>query len=181
MWTLGASVCFVVNQAIVDKRAASVTISGEQAPFNSAKGLPMWYQTELTLRPRRRGFHLITRDVEQVLEPLSQMHIGLLHIFIQHTSASLTINENADPTVRNDFEQVFNRLVPENAPYYEHTLEGSDDLPAHIKASLLGPALTIPIRDGQLALGTWQGIYLCEHRDHGGSRRLVLTLQGQAL
>jgi secondary thiamine-phosphate synthase enzyme len=143
------------------------------------KGLPMWYQTELKLRPRSRGFHLITHDIKQALEPLSRIQIGLLHIFIQHTSASLTINENADPTVRSDFEQVFNRLVPENAPYYEHTLEGSDDLPAHIKSSLLGPELTIPIRDGQLTLGSWQGIYLCEHRNHGGSRRLILTLQGQ--
>ncbi|QHJ87510.1 YjbQ family protein [Aequoribacter fuscus] len=141
----------------------------------------MWYQTELRLRPRIRGFHLITRDIEQALEPLRQMHMGLLHVFIKHTSASLTINENADPTVRSDFEQVFDRLVPENAPYYEHTLEGSDDLPAHIKSSLLGPELTIPIRNGQLTLGTWQGIYLCEHRDQGGSRTLVLTLQGQTL
>jgi secondary thiamine-phosphate synthase enzyme len=141
----------------------------------------MWYQTELRLRPRIRGFHLITRDIEQALEPLRQMHMGLLHVFIKHTSASLTINENADPTVRSDFEQVFDRLVPENAPYYEHTLEGSDDLPAHIKSSLLGPELTIPIRNGQLTLGTWQGIYLCEHRDHGGGRTLVLTLHGQTL
>lgn len=141
----------------------------------------MWYQTELRLRPRIRGFHLITRDIEQALEPLRQMHMGLLHVFIKHTSASLTINENADPTVRSDFEQVFNRLVPDNAPYYEHTLEGSDDLPAHIKSSLLGPELTIPIRNGQLTLGTWQGIYLCEHRDQGGSRTLVLTLQGQTV
>ena len=141
----------------------------------------MWYQTELRLRPQIRGFHLITRDIEQALEPLQQVDMGLLHVFIKHTSASLTINENADPTVRSDFEQVFNRLVPENAPYYEHTLEGSDDLPAHIKSSLLGPELTIPIRNGQLTLGTWQGIYLCEHRDQGGSRTLVLTLQGQPL
>lgn len=141
----------------------------------------MWYQTELKLRPRNRGFHLITHDLERALEPLPQMRVGLLHIFIQHTSASLTINENADPTVRSDFERVFNRLVPENAPYYEHTLEGSDDLPAHIKSSLLGPELTIPICDGRLTLGTWQGIYLCEHRNHSGSRRLVLTLQGQTV
>jgi len=102
-----------------------------------------------------------------------------MHVFIQHTSASLTINENADPTVRTDFESVFNRLVKENEPYYRHTLEGSDDLPAHIKASLLGPSVTIPITDGQLNLGTWQGIYLCEHRNYGGSRRLVITLNGE--
>ena len=140
----------------------------------------MWHQTELTLGSRARGFHLITQDIEQAIAPLRQVEVGLLHVFIQHTSASLTINENADPTVRADFEQVFNRLVPENAPYYEHTLEGSDDLPAHIKSSLLGSELTIPIRDGQLTLGTWQGIYLCEHRDYGGSRTLVLTLQGQS-
>lgn len=107
------------------------------------------------------------------------MSVGLLHVFIQHTSASLTINENADPTVRTDFESVFNRLVPENQPFYQHTLEGSDDLPAHIKSSILGPSLTIPVTDGELNLGTWQGIYLCEHRNYGGSRRVILTLQGE--
>ena len=110
---------------------------------------------------------------------LADVSVGLLHVFIQHTSASLTINENADPTVRVDFEEVFSRLVPENQPYYKHNDEGPDDLPAHIKSSLLGPSLTIPVTDGRLALGTWQGIYLCEHRDYGGSRRLVLTLQGE--
>ena len=108
------------------------------------------------------------------------MDVGLLHVFIQHTSASLTINENADPTVRQDFEQVFNRLVPENQPYYRHNDEGSDDLPAHIKSSLLGPSVSIPVTAGRLALGTWQGVYLCEHRDYGGSRRLVLTLTGSS-
>ncbi|MDG0979410.1 MAG: secondary thiamine-phosphate synthase enzyme YjbQ [Halieaceae bacterium] len=140
----------------------------------------MWHQTELTLRSRARGFHLITQEIEQAIAPIGQIELGLLHVFIQHTSASLTINENTDPTVRTDFEQVFNRLVPENAPYYEHTLEGSDDLPAHIKSSLLGPELTIPVHKGRLQLGTWQGIYLCEHRDYGGSRTLILTLQGQS-
>jgi len=138
----------------------------------------MWYQTEVTLRPRGRGFHLITGEIERATEPMGQLDIGLLHIFIQHTSASLTINENADPTVRSDFENVFNRLIPENAPYYEHTLEGRDDLPAHIKSSLLGSELTVPVRSGRLCLGNWQGIYLCEHRDYGGGRTLILTLQG---
>jgi len=138
-----------------------------------------WLQTSLQLKPRARGFHLITHEIEHALPRLREHELGLLHIFIRHTSASLTINENADPTVRGDFERVFSRLVPENAPYYEHTLEGSDDMPAHIKSSLLGPELTVPVSGGRLALGTWQGIYLCEHRDHGGARTLVLTLQGQ--
>lgn len=139
----------------------------------------MWVQKTIQLKARSRGFHLITRDIEHALPELADVSVGLLHVFIQHTSASLTINENADPTVRVDFEEVFSRLVPENQPYYKHNDEGPDDLPAHIKSSLLGPSLTIPVTDGRLALGTWQGIYLCEHRDYGGSRRLVLTLQGE--
>ncbi|TPD55246.1 MAG: YjbQ family protein [Thalassolituus maritimus] len=139
----------------------------------------MWTQKTIQLKARPRGFHLITREVEQALPELADVSVGLLHVFIQHTSASLTINENADPTVRVDFEKVFSRLVPENQPYYKHNDEGPDDLPAHIKSSLLGPSLTIPVTNGKLALGTWQGIYLCEHRDYGGSRRLVLTLQGE--
>ena len=139
----------------------------------------MWVQKTIQLKARPRGFHLITRDIEHALPELADVSVGLLHVFIQHTSASLTINENADPTVRVDFEEVFSRLVPENQPYYKHNDEGPDDLPAHIKSSLLGPSLTIPVSDGRLALGTWQGIYLCEHRDYGGSRRLVLTLQGE--
>ena len=138
----------------------------------------MWTQKTIQLKARARGFHLITREIEQALPELADVSVGLLHVFIQHTSASLTINENADPTVRVDFEEVFSRLVPENQPYYKHNDEGPDDLPAHIKSSLLGPSLTIPVTNGKLALGTWQGIYLCEHRDYGGSRRLVLTLQG---
>ena len=138
----------------------------------------MWTQKTIQLKARARGFHLITRDIEQALPELAGVSVGLLHVFIQHTSASLTINENADPTVRVDFEEVFSRLVPENQPYYKHNDEGPDDLPAHIKSSLLGPSLTIPVTNGRLALGTWQGIYLCEHRDYGGSRRLILTLQG---
>ena len=139
----------------------------------------MWTQKTIQLKARARGFHLITRDIEQALPELAGVSVGLLHVFIQHTSASLTINENADPTVRVDFEEVFSRSVPENQPYYKHNDEGPDDLPAHIKSSLLGPSLTIPVTDGRLALGTWQGIYLCEHRDYGGSRRLVLTLHGE--
>ncbi|TNC92699.1 MAG: hypothetical protein CSH36_03185 [Thalassolituus sp.] len=139
----------------------------------------MWTQKTLQLKSRSRGFHLITHDIEQAIPELRRVSVGLLHVFIQHTSASLTINENADPTVRTDFESVFNRLVPENQPFYQHTLEGSDDLPAHIKSSILGPSLTIPVTDGELNLGTWQGIYLCEHRNYGGSRRVILTLQGE--
>ena len=140
----------------------------------------MWLQKEIRLKEKRRGFHLVSGEILAQLPELSRINIGLAHIFIQHTSASLTINENADPTVRSDFEAVFNRLVPENQPYYQHTLEGSDDLPAHIKSSLLGPSLTIPVTDGAFNLGTWQGIYLCEHRNHGGSHRLVITLQGES-
>lgn len=131
-------------------------------------------QVFITLPSYRRGFHLITRVIEQHLPALPDK--GLLHILIKHTSAGLTINENADPSVRSDFEQVFNRLVPENQNYYSHTLEGADDLPAHIKSSLVGPSLTIPITNKRLNLGTWQGIYLCEFRNSGGARDLVLTI-----
>ncbi|TVV43405.1 MULTISPECIES: secondary thiamine-phosphate synthase enzyme YjbQ [Thalassolituus] len=138
----------------------------------------MWLQQEIQLSAKARGFHLITGEILRQLPQLKQIQTGLAHIFIQHTSASLTVNENADPTVRSDFEAVFNRLVPEGEPYYRHTLEGDDDLPAHIKASLLGPSVTLPVTDGAFNLGTWQGIYLCEHRDHGGPRRLLVTLQG---
>jgi secondary thiamine-phosphate synthase enzyme len=133
-------------------------------------------QAELTLRARSRGFHLITDEILQGLSELSGIHAGLLHVFIKHTSASLTINEDADPSVRHDFERHFNEMVPQNAPYYQHTQEGPDDMPAHLKASILGSSVSIPITDGQLNMGTWQGIYLCEHRDHGGPRRVVLTL-----
>ncbi len=139
----------------------------------------MWIQTEIQLRARPRGFHLITDEVLQALDDLAGFTTGMMNIFIQHTSASLTINENADPSVRQDFESVFNRLVPENEAYYLHTDEGSDDLPAHIKSSLLGSSLNIPIVNGRLGLGVWQGIYLCEHRNHGGSRRLIVTLHGE--
>ncbi|MFO6422235.1 secondary thiamine-phosphate synthase enzyme YjbQ [Motilimonas sp. KMU-193] len=139
----------------------------------------MWLQKEIELLPKRRGFHLVTTEIVEQLPELKKFSMGLAHIFIQHTSASLTINENADATVRQDFESYFNRSVPENEPYYRHTYEGSDDLPAHLKSSLLGNSLTIPISHGQLNLGMWQGIYLGEHRNDGGSRRLVITIQGE--
>ena len=138
-----------------------------------------WHQYVITLEPRSRGFHLVTRELLKQVPALSNIQIGLAHFFIQHTSASLTLNENASPEVRRDMEAYFNRAVPEDAPYFEHTLEGPDDMPAHIKASTMGSGLTIPIRDGRLALGTWQGIYLGEHRNHGGPRRVVVTLQGE--
>src|ERR1700709_1102545 len=139
----------------------------------------MWIQREITLRPHPRGFHPSPRGVSSARPGREVCRVGLLHLFIRHTSASLTLNENASPDVREDFESYFDEAVAENAPYWTHTLEGSDDMPAHIKASLLGPSLTIPVAGGRLALGTWQGIYLCEHRDHGGSRSLVATLQGE--
>ncbi|WP_266203557.1 secondary thiamine-phosphate synthase enzyme YjbQ [Pontibacter kalidii] len=138
----------------------------------------MWFQKEIRLPAVKRGFHLITDLLEAQLPELEGINVGLAHIFIKHTSASLTINENADPTVRQDFERHFNHMVPENQPYYRHTLEGSDDMPAHLKAAMLGTSVTIPIRDGQFNLGTWQGIYLCEHRDHASKRTVVVTLQG---
>lgn len=138
-----------------------------------------WDQKTLALEARPRGFHLVTRDILQQLPELARYRLGLLHLFITHTSASITINENADPDVRADMERHFNQLVPENQPHYEHTLEGPDDMPAHIKTVLAGVSLSIPIRDGQLALGTWQGIYLGEHRDRAGQRRLVATVQGE--
>ncbi|OOF22595.1 secondary thiamine-phosphate synthase enzyme YjbQ [Salinivibrio sp. IB872] len=138
----------------------------------------MWYQTEIQLRPRPRGFHLITDDIVSALPILDEIDIGMVQVFIKHTSASLTLNENADPTVRQDMEAHFNHSVPERAPYYQHTYEGDDDMPAHLKASLLGASVTVPISQGRLNLGTWQGIYLGEHRDHGGTRTLVVTVQG---
>lgn len=136
------------------------------------------FQKEVKISARPRGFHLVTKEVLEQLEELKDFQAGILHVFIKHTSAGLTINENADPTVREDFEAHFNEIVPENQPYYKHTQEGSDDMPAHIKASLLGSSLQIPITNGKLNLGTWQGIYLCEHRNHGGSRKLILTIVG---
>jgi secondary thiamine-phosphate synthase enzyme len=135
-------------------------------------------QSELTLEPRPRGFHLVTDEVEAALPDLRRMSVGVAHVFIRHTSASLALNENASPSVRADFESWANQAVPEDAPFWTHTLEGSDDMPAHVKASLFGPSLTLPVKDGRFALGTWQGIYLCEHRDHGGPRELVVTAFG---
>jgi secondary thiamine-phosphate synthase enzyme len=136
-------------------------------------------QKEITLRPRDRGFHLVTSEIVSQIPELKTVRRGILHVFIKHTSASLTLNENADPSVRADFESYFSRLAPENAPYCEHDLEGADDMPAHLKASILGNSVTIPVTEGRLNLGTWQGIYLCEHRDRGGPRDLVLTLTGE--
>ena len=139
----------------------------------------MWIQKEISLNPRPRGFHLITNEILQKIQEIGDISIGTMEIFIKHTSASLTINEDADPTVRDDFESHFNQIVPENAPYYKHTIEGPDDMPAHLKSSILGSSVTIPITNGTLNLGTWQGIYLCEHRNHGSSRNVVLTLTGK--
>jgi secondary thiamine-phosphate synthase enzyme len=140
----------------------------------------VWLQRELTLQPRARGFHLITGEVLAALPELGELAVGLLHLLIRHTSASLTLNENASPEVRRDLEAWFNEAVQERSPLWTHTLEGSDDMPAHVKASLLGPTLTLPVNGGDLALGTWQGIYLCEHRDRGGARSLVATVWGEA-
>lgn len=138
-----------------------------------------FFQNEIKLNPYSRGFHLITQAILNALPEINQIKIGQLQVFIKHTSASLTINENADFTVRTDFESHFNKMVPENAPYYKHTYEGSDDMPAHIKASLLGASIEIPITNGKLNLGIWQGIYLCEHRNYGGGRQVVVTAFGQ--
>jgi secondary thiamine-phosphate synthase enzyme len=138
----------------------------------------MWIQKEIQLKARTRGFHLITEELLRELPELRNFKVGMMNIFIMHTSASLTINENADPTVRQDFESYFNHAVPEDEPYYIHQDEGPDDLPAHLKSSILGSSLNIPIADGRPRLGTWQGIYLCEHRNRGGSRSVVVTIQG---
>ncbi|WP_431163300.1 secondary thiamine-phosphate synthase enzyme YjbQ [Flagellimonas beolgyonensis] len=138
-----------------------------------------FYQKELKLPSYRRGFHLITDTILEAIPELAQMKMGMLHVFIKHTSASLTINENADPTVRLDFESHMNKMVPENAPYYVHNYEGPDDMPAHIKASLMGASVQVPITNGRLNMGIWQGIYLCEHRNHASGRKLVITAFGQ--
>lgn len=137
----------------------------------------MIHQISFSLKARQRGFHLVTEEVLRQLPALPK--VGLLHLFIQHTSAALSINENADPDVRIDMESIFNRLVKENEPYYEHVFEGSDDMPAHAKSSIIGPQISIPITNGRLNLGTWQGIYLCEFRNYGGSRRVVATIIGE--
>jgi secondary thiamine-phosphate synthase enzyme len=138
----------------------------------------IWLQRRITLDARPRGFHLVTREVLEALPELVDVRVGLLHLLIQHTSASLALNENASPDVRRDFETWFDRAVPEGAPYWTHTLEGDEDMPAHIKAALLGPSLTLPVGRGRPLLGTWQGIYLCEHRDRGGARHVVATAWG---
>jgi secondary thiamine-phosphate synthase enzyme len=138
----------------------------------------IWLQHEIRLEPRPRGFHLVTREVLSAMPDLGRIRVGMLHLLIRHTSASLALNENASPDVRRDFETWFNHVVPERAPYWTHTLEGPDDMPAHIKAALLGPSLSLPIAGGRPALGTWQGIYLCEHRDRGGARSVVATAWG---
>ena len=147
-------------------------------PYPRPERIDMWLQKEIRLAPKPRGFHLITHEVLRELPELGDFRIGMMNVFILHTSASLTLNENADPTVRQDFESWFNHAVPEDEPYL-HRDEGADDLPAHIKSSLLGASLNIPIADGRPKLGSWQGIYLCEHRNHGGSRRIMVTVQGE--
>ena len=139
----------------------------------------MWYQTQITLSAKSRGFHIITDEVLKEIPEIENISKGIAHIFIQHTSASLTINENADPSVRRDFATHFKRMVPEDTSMYEHTLEGPDDMTSHIKSSILGHSLSIPITNGKFNFGTWQGIYLCEHRNNGGNRRLVVTLHGE--
>ena len=139
-----------------------------------------WIQKEIHISRKPRGFHLITQEVLSSFSELSQINRGILQVFIQHTSASLTINENADSTVRSDFEAHFNEMIPENQPYYRHTMEGSDDMPAHLKSSILGSSIQVPITSGSLNLGTWQGIYLCEHRNHSGPLTLVLTAWGES-
>jgi len=138
-----------------------------------------WIQKEIRLPSKPRGFHLITDEILNEISELKSINFGMMNVFIKHTSASLTINEDADPTVRMDFESHFNEMIPENQPYYRHTMEGSDDMPAHLKASILGSSVQIPITNGNLNMGTWQGIYLCEHRNYGGSRKVVVTIWGE--
>jgi secondary thiamine-phosphate synthase enzyme len=139
----------------------------------------VWIQEQISLRPRPRGFHLITDEITAGVPELERIAVGMAHVFVRHTSASLTLNENASPDVRRDFAAWFDRAVPDGADYFVHTLEGPDDMPAHIKSSLTGSSLTLPVRDGRFALGTWQGIYLCEHRDSGGARDLIVTAFGE--
>ena len=139
----------------------------------------MWAQASLRLRSRPRGFHLVTAEIEAGIPQLGRLRVGIAHLFLRHTSASLALNENASPDVLRDFSSFFDVAVPEDAPYWTHTLEGPDDMPAHVKSALLGPSLTLPVAGGRLALGTWQGIYLCEHRDSGGARELTVTLSGE--
>jgi secondary thiamine-phosphate synthase enzyme len=140
----------------------------------------MWIQKEISLSPKSRGFHLVTSEILDKFKAIDDVKTGVLHLFIKHTSAGLTLNENADPSVRRDFESHFNRMVPEDMSLFEHTLEGADDMTSHIKSSILGHSVSIPVTNGRLNLGTWQGIYLCEHRNRGGSRTLVVTLHGES-
>ncbi|MCL5030824.1 MAG: secondary thiamine-phosphate synthase enzyme YjbQ [Bacteroidetes bacterium] len=139
----------------------------------------MWHQKEISLAAKGRGFHLVTDEILKHIPEIKKIKIGTAHIFIKHTSASLAINENADPSVRIDLETHFNKIIPEDMPYYQHNTEGSDDMPAHIKSVVIGSSLLIPITNGRLNLGTWQGIYLCEHRDYGGQRKIVITISGE--
>ncbi|MCK5121276.1 MAG: secondary thiamine-phosphate synthase enzyme YjbQ [Methylococcales bacterium] len=139
----------------------------------------MWFQKKISMQARCRGFHLVTDEIVRDIPELKQIKVGLLHLFIQHTSVSLVINENADPDVRTDMEAYFNQAIPENEPYFRHVLEGSDDMPAHLKAVILGGELTIPVAGGRLQMGVWQGIYLCEHRNNAGSRGIIATLNGE--
>ena len=139
----------------------------------------MWLQKNIQIKPCSRGFHIITDHIINKVPEIEKINIGVLHLFIKHTSASLTLNENTDQTVRKDFENHFNELVPENQPYYQHTFEGPDDMPAHLKTSILGSSVSVPISNGQLNLGTWQGIYLCEHRNKAYERKMVITIQGE--
>ena len=141
----------------------------------------MWLQKKILISPKPRGFHLITTDIINNINIIRTVKNGLLNLFIKHTSASLTINENTDPTVRNDFESHFNQIIPEQQGYYSHTMEGPDDMPAHLKSSILGASINIPITNGKLNLGTWQGIYLCEHRNRGGSRQIIATINGDSI
>ncbi|MDR3625715.1 MAG: secondary thiamine-phosphate synthase enzyme YjbQ [Ignavibacteriaceae bacterium] len=138
-----------------------------------------WYQKEISLKQRKRGFHLITDEIVDQVPEIGKIHTGIMHVFIKHTSASLTLNENADPTVRKDMETHFNRMIPENMPYYEHDTEGPDDMPAHLKSVVIGNSITLPITNGALNIGIWQGIYLCEHRNYSRSRKLVITIMGE--
>ncbi|MEW5843486.1 MAG: secondary thiamine-phosphate synthase enzyme YjbQ [Bacteroidota bacterium] len=138
-----------------------------------------FFQKEISLKPKPRGFHLITDEIEKQIPELAKISVGIAHIFIKHTSASITLNENADPTVRSDMEMYFNKIVPENASYFQHKLEGTDDMTSHIKSALLGSSAAVPVTNGKFNLGTWQGIYLCEHRNYGGSRRIVITVIGE--
>lgn len=162
--------------------ATASAIARQAWPFLKRGSLcsrPMWVQRTFSLAARPRGFHLVTRDVLAELPELEGLSVGLLHLLIRHTSASLTLNENASPDVRRDFESWANVVVPERAPFWTHTLEGPDDMPAHVKASLMGSSLTLPVSEGRLSLGTWQGVYLCEHRDRGGARSVTATLWGE--